>query len=148
MEKEVHIRQREAVPATGSTLQLMPTGNSNSEVYEIDYFCLTGEVDESAKNWIRLYSSVMPEGHTGEERIIVEDGKIYIKVLPNVEADSRNGIVHLTTMVSSVKTGNSNATFIRAGLSHSCVYIQAANHQHTHKETYFSYYHTPHYLIT
>ena len=79
MEKEVHIRQREAVPATGSTLQLMPTGKSNSEVYEIDYFCLTGEVDESAKNWIRLYSSVMPEGHTGEERIIVEDGKIYIK---------------------------------------------------------------------
>ena len=61
MEKEVHIRQREAVPATGSTLQLMPTGNLNSEVYEIDYFCLTGEVDESAKNWIRLYSSVMPE---------------------------------------------------------------------------------------
>ena len=69
MEKEVHIRQREAVPATGSTLQLMPTGNSNSEVYEIDYFCLTGEVDESAKNWIRLYSSVMPEGHTGEDQI-------------------------------------------------------------------------------
>ena len=103
MEKEVHIRQREAVPATGSTLQLMPTGNSNSEVYEIDYFCLTGEVDESAKNWIRLYSSVMPEGHTGEERIIVEDGKIYIKVLPNIEADSRNGIVHLTTMASSIK---------------------------------------------
>ena len=106
MEKEVHIRQREAVPATGSTLQLMPTGNSNSEVYEIDYFCLTGEVDESAKNWIRLYS-------TGEERIIVEDGKIYIKVLPNVEADSRNGIVHLTTMVSSVKTGISNVQRIK-----------------------------------
>ena len=69
LEKEVHIRQREAVPATGSTLQLMPTGNLNSEVYEIDYFCLTGEVDESAKNWIRLYSSVMPEGHTGEESL-------------------------------------------------------------------------------
>lgn len=113
MEKEVHIRQREAVPATGSTLQLMPTGKSNSEVYEIDYFCLTGEVDESAKNWIRLYSSVMPEGHTEEERIIVEDGKIYIKVLPNVEADSRNGIVYLTTMVSSVKTGISNVQRIK-----------------------------------
>ena len=94
MEKEVHIRQREAVPATGSTLQLMPTGNLNSEVYEIDYFCLTGEVDESAKNWIRLYSSVMPEEHTGEERIIVEDGKIYIKV-------------------SSVKTGISNVQRIK-----------------------------------
>ena len=113
MEKEVHIRQREAVPATGSTLQLMPTGNLNSEVYEIDYFCLTGEVDESAKNWIRLYSSVMPEGHTGEERIIDEDGKIYIKVLPNIEADSRNGIVHLTTMASSVKTGISNVQRIK-----------------------------------
>ncbi|WP_394901094.1 hypothetical protein [Bacteroides xylanisolvens] len=113
MEKEVHIRQREAVPATGSTLQLMPTGNLNSEAYEINYFCLTGEVDENAKNWIRLYSSVMPEGHTGEERIIVEDGKIYIKVLPNVEADSRNGIVHLTTMVSSVKTGISNVQRIK-----------------------------------
>lgn len=62
---------------------------------------------------IRLYSSVMPEGHTGEERIIVEDGKIYIKVLPNVEADSRNGIVHLTTMVSSVKTGISNVQRIK-----------------------------------
>ena len=43
---------------------------------------------------------------------------------------------------------HSNATFVRAGLSHSCVYIQAANHQHTHKETYISYHHTPHYLIT
>ena len=106
MEKEVHIRQRKAVPAAGSTLQLMPTENSNS-------FCLTGEVDESAKNWIRLYSSVMPEEHTGEERIIVEDGKIYIKVLPNIEADSRNGIVHLTTMASSVKTGISNVQRIK-----------------------------------
>ena len=117
MEQEVHIRPREAVPATGSTLQLMPTGNLNSEVYEIDYFCLTGEVDESAKNWIRLYSSVMPEGHTGEERSIVEDGKIYIKVLPNVEADSRNGIVHLTTMVSSVKTGISNVQRIKIDIT-------------------------------
>lgn len=113
MEKEVHIRQKKAVPAAGSTLQLMPTGNLNSEVYEINYFCLTGEVDESAKNWIRLYSSVMPEEHTGEERIIVEDGKIYIKVLPNVEADSRNGIVHLTTMVSSLRTGISNLQRIK-----------------------------------
>ena len=101
------------LPAAGSTLQLMPTENSNSEVYEINYFCLTGEVDESAKNWIRLYSSVMPEEHTGEERIIVEDGKIYIKVLPNIEADSRNGIVHLTTMASSVKTGISNVQRIK-----------------------------------
>ena len=107
MEKEVHIRQRKAVPAAGSTLQLMPTENSNSEVHEINYFCLTGEVDESAKNWIRLYSSVMPEEHTGE------DGKIYIKVLPNIEADSRNGIVHLTTMASSVKTGISNVQRIK-----------------------------------
>ena len=107
MEKEVHIRQRKAVPAAGSTLQLMPTENSNSEVHEINYFCLTGEVDESAKNWIRLYSSVMPEEHTGEERIIVEDGKICIK------ADSRNGIVHLTTMASSVKTGISNVQRIK-----------------------------------
>ena len=48
LEKEVHIRQRKAVPAAGSTLQLMPTENSNSEVHEINYFCLTGEVDESA----------------------------------------------------------------------------------------------------
>lgn len=62
---------------------------------------------------IRLYSSVMPEEHTGEERIIVEDGKIYIKVLPNIEADSRNGIVHLTTMASSVKTGISNVQRIK-----------------------------------
>ena len=38
--------RRKAVPAAGSTLQLMPTENSNSEVYEINYFCLTGEVDE------------------------------------------------------------------------------------------------------
>ena len=62
---------------------------------KINYFCLTGEVDESAKNWIRLYSSVMPEEHTGEERIIVEDGKIYIKVLPNIERfQKRNRTSH------------------------------------------------------
>ena len=55
----------------------------------------------------------MPEEHTGEVRFIVEEGKIYIKVLPNIEADSRNGIVHLTTMASSVKTGISNVQRIK-----------------------------------
>ena len=62
---------------------------------------------------LKIGSVCIPEEHTGEERIIVEDGKIYIKVLPNIEADSRNGIVHLTTMASSVKTGISNVQRIK-----------------------------------
>ena len=119
MEKEVHIRQRKSVPAAGSTFQLMPAGNSNSEVNKINYFCLTGEVDEGAKNWIRLYSSVMPEGHTGKERLIVEDGRIYIKVLPNTEADSRDGTVHLTTMASVAGTSVTNVQRIKIDVTQS-----------------------------
>ena len=79
MEKEVHIRQREAVPATGSTLQLMPTGKFKiRRCMKSIISALRAKWMKVLKNWIRLYSSVMPEGHTGEERIIVEDGKIYI----------------------------------------------------------------------
>jgi len=82
LEKEVHIRQRKVVPAAGSTLQLMPTENSNSEVYEINYFCLTGEVDESAKNWIRLYSSVMPENIQEKNALSLKTVRYILRYCP------------------------------------------------------------------
>lgn len=103
MEKKFHIRQRKAISSGGSILKFMPTDNADLVVSEINHFCLTGQVEEgidNPKEWIRLYSSVMPEGHTGEDHIIVEDGKIYVEVLPNTNATSRTGIVHLTTMTS------------------------------------------------
>lgn len=103
LEKKVHIRQRKAISAGGSTLKFMPTNNTDPVVSEINYFCLTGQVEEGTDNpkeWIRLYSSAMPEGHTGEDHIIVEDGRIYVEVLPNTSATPRSGIVHLTTMAS------------------------------------------------
>lgn len=103
LEKKVHIRQRSAIPTGGSTLKFMPDANTDPAGNEVSYFCLTGQVeegDDSPKDWIRLYSSAMPDTHTGEERVIVEDGKIYIKVLPNATSKKRNGIVHLTTVAS------------------------------------------------
>lgn len=103
LEKKVHIRQRSAIPTGGSTLKFMPDANTDPAGNEVSYFCLTGQVEEgtdSPKDWIRLYSSAMPDTHTGEERVIVEDGKIYIKVLPNATSKKRNGIVHLTTVAS------------------------------------------------
>lgn len=103
LEKKVHIRQRSAIPTGGSTLKFMPDANTDPSGNEVSYFCLTGQVeegDDSPKDWIRLYSSAMPDTHTGEERVIVEDGKIYIKVLPNATSKKRNGIVHLTTVAS------------------------------------------------
>lgn len=42
LEKKVHIRQRKAISAGGSTLKFMPTNNTDPVVSEINYFCLTG----------------------------------------------------------------------------------------------------------
>ena len=47
LEKEVHIRQREAVPATGSTLQLMPTGNLNSG-------CMKSIISALRAKWMKV----------------------------------------------------------------------------------------------
>ena len=42
LEKQVHIRQRDAVDAAGGIFKYMPAYNHNPAAKEINYFCLTG----------------------------------------------------------------------------------------------------------
>jgi hypothetical protein len=69
---------------------------------------LSGYVEDNAvyspKNWIKLRPS------SGEERndtdnITVDDGAIFIEVLPNPGTDTRNGIVYLTTIDNNSSSG-------------------------------------------
>lgn len=69
----------------------------------MDYHCLTGQVedgDDNPKNWIKLRPSTMVE-REDTERIIVEDGQIFIEVLPNTTNNRRRGTVYLTTVMSN-----------------------------------------------
>ena len=40
------------------------------------------------------------------DNIIVEDGKIFIEILPNNSVDSRSGIVYLTTIIPNGSSVN------------------------------------------
>jgi len=101
LEKQVHIRQRKPVPAEGNVYKYMPTYNIDTSGNEVNYFCLTGQVedgDDNPKDWIKLRPSTMAD-REDTDRIIVEDGKIFIEVLPNTTSSRRNGIVYLTTIM-------------------------------------------------
>lgn len=112
LEKRVHIRQRNAVPATGAVLKYMPTNNINTAVNEVNYYCLSGYVedgDDDPKNWIKLLSSSEVE-REDTDNITVENGKIYIKVMPNNTNSERVGVVYLTTIKNPYLSSGSNAT--------------------------------------
>lgn len=100
LEKQVHIRQRKAIAPEGTVLKFMPTGNTDPTVSEVNYFCLTGRVEEEGdnpKSWIKLRPSTMVDREdTGH--IIVEDGKIFIQILPNEDSSPRTGSVSLATI--------------------------------------------------
>ena len=69
----------------------------------MDYHSLTCQVedgDDNPKNWIKLRPSTMVE-REDTERIIVEDGQIFIEVLPNTTNNRRRGTVYLTTVMSN-----------------------------------------------
>ena len=90
----------------------MPTNNINTAVNEVNYYCLSGYVedgDDDPKNWIRLLSSSEVE-REDTDNITVENGKIYIKVMPNNTNSERVGVVYLTTIKNPYLSSGSNAT--------------------------------------
>lgn len=117
MEQLIHLKQR-IVIAAGDILKYMPADSMNANGDEMNCFCLTGQIedgDDDPKNWIRLCPSSM----TGQEmtnRIIVEDGKIFIEVLPNPTSESRTGIVHLATVATSPYTGSNTVKRIKISI--------------------------------
>lgn len=103
LEKQVHIRQRNAVDATGVRLTYGPTGYIYPDAGAIgaSYFCLTGQVvdgNDNPQDWIKLRPS---SGAIREDtdRIIVEDGYILIDVLENFSGSQRAGVVYLATIM-------------------------------------------------
>ena len=120
LEKQIHIRQREAVSAVGGILKYIPTGNTNPQVSEVNYFCLTGQVEDgndNPKDWIKLRSSSTVTGRNMGDRIIVEDGKIYVVVLPNTDSKPRNGIVYLTTIMENGSQGGNSVQRIKIDIT-------------------------------
>ena len=108
LEKQVHIRQRDAVDAAGGIFKYMPAYNHNPAAKEINYFCLTGYIedgDDNPKDWIKLRPSTMTH-RDNTDHIIVEDGTIFIEILPNNSVDSRSGIVYLTTIIPNGSSVN------------------------------------------
>lgn len=101
LEKQVHIRRRQAVSVNGDILKYMPTDSypypENNPV--VDYHCLTGQVQDG-KEWIKLRPSTMVE-REDTDRIIVEDGKIFIEILANATGQDRRGTVYLTTVATN-----------------------------------------------
>ncbi|WP_195501297.1 DUF4906 domain-containing protein [Bacteroides clarus] len=98
--KSVHIRQRDALPAGGTTLKYMPTGNTDVAVHEMNYYCLSAFVEKGSDNppaWIKLRPST-GAARDDTESITVDDGKIHIEVLPNVASAPRTGIIYLVTI--------------------------------------------------
>ena len=52
------------------------------------------------------------------DKIIVEDGHIYIKIMPNTASTTRNGIVYLTTiMPGSLYTGERTVKRIKIDIT-------------------------------
>lgn len=106
LEKQIHIRQRKAIPATGATLKYMPTADINPAGYEVKYYCLSAYVEDGSddpKSWIKLRPSTGVH-REDTDNITVDDGTILIEVLPNIGSVSRSGIIYLTT----IKDPNSN----------------------------------------
>lgn len=102
LEKQVHIRQRRAIGTSRTVLEYRPT---DSYPYPgdfpnlMDYHCLTGQVQDG-KEWIKLRPSTMVE-REDTDRIIVEDGKIFIEILANATGQDRRGTVYLTTVATN-----------------------------------------------
>ena len=117
LEKQIHIRRRQAVSVNGDVLKYMPTDSypypENNPV--VDYHCLTGQVEDGT-DWIKLRPSTMAQ-RDDTERIIVEDGAIFIEVLANTGVE-RRGIVYLTTVESKgLSTGESRVKRVKIDIT-------------------------------
>ena len=88
---------------------------------EVDYHCLTGEVEDGTDNpkeWIKLLPSSMVD-RNDTDKIIVEDGHIYIKIMPNTASTTRNGIrvSEQQLMPGSLYTGESTVKRIKIDIT-------------------------------
>lgn len=122
LEKKVQIRQRYAIGASGTVLEYRPTDSypyPGTYPNLMDYHCLTGQVedgDDNATDWIKLRPSTMAQ-RDDTERIIVEDGAIFIEVLANTGRE-RRGIVYLTTVESQgASTGESRVKRVKIDIT-------------------------------
>lgn len=117
-EQLIHAKQIEVI-AAGDILKYMPVDNMNANSNEMNCFCLTGQIedgDNNPKNWIRLCPSSMT-GQEMTDRIIVEDGKIFIEILPNTTSESRTGIVHLATVMTNPYIGSNTVRRIKISIT-------------------------------
>mgnify|MGYP007002622431 CR=1 FL=1 len=58
----------------------------NPEIGEINYYCLSAYVEDGTdnpKNWIKLRPSIPDSDRNDTDRITVDDGVIYMEILPN-----------------------------------------------------------------
>lgn len=63
-------------------------------------------------------TAIFDGGQNDTDKIIVEDGHIYIKIMPNTASTTRNGIVYLTTiMPGSLYTGESTVKRIKIDIT-------------------------------
>ena len=110
LEKQIHIRQRDMISVAGDVLQYIPEENTNAKVQIMNYYCLSGDVEDGV-DWIKLRPAISGSDRNDTEHIVVDNGRIYIEVQPN-RGGARNGIVYLTT-VHDPKTSTSGSTVKR-----------------------------------
>lgn len=111
LKKKVHIRQRGIVSSSGGTFKYMPTNNTNPEVKEINYYCLSAQVEDGTsdpKSWIKLLPSSSIEREDASN-ITVDNGIIFIKVAPNSTGNARSGIVYMTTIKNPNGSNSDNS---------------------------------------
>ena len=79
-------------------------------------FTSGGKMERKRRN---IHSRDMPNFNRNDtDKIIVEDGHIYIKIMPNTASTTRNGIVYLTTiMPGSLYTGESTVKRIKIDIT-------------------------------
>ncbi|WP_293666305.1 FimB/Mfa2 family fimbrial subunit [uncultured Parabacteroides sp.] len=110
LEKQIHIRQRDMISAAGDMLQYIPEESANAKVQIMNYYCLSGDVEDGV-DWIKLRPAIDSDDRNDTEHIVVDNGKIYIEIQPNYDG-MRSGIVYLTT-VHDPKTPASGSTVKR-----------------------------------
>lgn len=116
LEKQIHIRQRNMISAAGDMLQYIPEENTDTKIQIMNYYCLSGDVEDGV-DWIKLRPAISGSDRNDTEHIVVDNGKIYIEVLPN-RSEARSGTVYLaTTHAPNTSTSGSTVKRIKIYIS-------------------------------
>ncbi len=92
LKKSMRVRREAAIPPTGKTLVYYWWEGYDAYAH----YLLSGEVI-TGDDWIQLLPlSEINSGNT--KNIIVEDGKLHIKILPNIGSTERTGTVYLSAI--------------------------------------------------